>query len=119
MNKTQLSRRGFIGATGGAIIGAAMIPSALEAAEIPILHADGVHDDTHALEALFAGRLVQVARDNVVARYENGTVRLINGHYLTSRPVQVREDPNVYTGHCTFRVAGGPALPYPTLQQLV
>ena len=118
MTKTELSRRGFIGAAGGALVGAAMIPSALQAAEIPMLHADGIHDDTHAREALFAGRAVQVMRENVVARYENGTVRLINGHYVTSRAVQVREDPNIYTGHCTFRVADGPALPYPALQQL-
>ena len=118
MTKTQLSRRGFIGATGGALLGAAMMPSALEAAEIPMLHADGIHDDTHALEALFAGRLVQVASQNVVARNENGTVRLINGQYFTSRPIRAREDTNVYTGHCTFRIADGPALPYPTLKQL-
>ncbi|MBU0556919.1 MAG: hypothetical protein KKD64_01485 [Alphaproteobacteria bacterium] len=118
MTKTQLSRRGFIGATGGALVGAAVMPAALQAAEIPVLHADGIHDDTHALEALFAGRPVQVVRENVVARYENGTVRLINGHYLTSRPVRARSEANVYTGHCTFRVGDGPALPYPELQQL-
>ena len=88
MTKTQLSRRGFIGATGGALVGAAVMPAALHAAEIPVLHADGIHDDTHALEALFAGRPVQVVRENVVARYENGTLRLINGQRL-HRPLHL------------------------------
>ncbi|MCW2337281.1 hypothetical protein M2337_001514 [Sphingobium sp. B2D3A] len=117
MTNTQLSRRGFIGASGGAIVGAAMVPAALQAAEVPVLHADGIHDDTDALEALFAGRQVRVAQKDVVARYENGTVRLINGRYLMSRPVRAHGDAAVYTGHCTFRIGEGPALPYPELQQ--
>jgi|GEM_PF-1150359 len=114
MIKNNISRRGFMGVTGAAI-GAMAVPVSLAAMEPVTLHGDGVHDDTEALEALFAGRPVRVVKEGVVARNENGTVRLINGNFRTRSPIRAYSDTNLYCGHCTFRVGETTASPYPML----
>ncbi|MCW3835633.1 hypothetical protein ACFQ1E_06125 [Sphingomonas canadensis] len=120
MDRTNLSRRGLIGGTV-ALGAATLVPLSAAAAErpAPLLHADGVHDDTEALQALFDGRPVRVAREGVVARNEGGNVRLLNGNFRVSRELAVRDSVDLYSANCSFRLRQGPALPYPMVRNIL
>jgi hypothetical protein len=98
---------------GAAVLSAAAVLPTSQA--VATLHADGIHDDTEALQALFDGKRVRVARDGVTARNEGGLVRLIGGSFRQRRPIRVRSDTNLYCGHCSFQLVDGAALPNPIL----
>jgi hypothetical protein len=86
------------------------------AAPTPRLHGDGIHDDTNALEALFRGARVDVAGERFTAQNSDGTVRLFNAKFKTTRPVRVEAGVNLYAANCTFIMNDGPAVPYPILK---
>jgi len=113
LNTNKMSRRAFVGTTV-AVAAAAALPLQSLRAAVP-LYGDGVHDDTDALQALFDGHPVRPMQAGMVARNENGTVRLLNGSFQMREPIRTNASTNLYSGHCSFRLKDGPASPYPWL----
>lgn len=112
MKLSQISRRAFIGTAAAA---SASMALPYRPAAAATLHGDGVQDDTEALQALFDGHQVRVMKPGMVASNEQGTVRLLNGNFRTRHPIRANSSTNLYTGHCSFRLGDGPALPHPFL----
>lgn len=115
MEKIFISRRGFVAASG-ALTAAVLSTPAYSLTARPTLYGDGVHDDTDALEALFANRPLTVMNDRLTAAESNGTVRLLNGKFNIRRPLKLEDGVNLYSANCSFSVNGGPSAPYPILR---
>lgn len=107
----HLTRRGFVRAS--ALVSAAAMAAPCLASAAPLLYGDGIHDDTDALERLFAGGAVTVVSPRVTAQFADGTVRLLNGKFHTRRPLRVPRNVHLYSPNCTYIVADGAPLPYP------
>lgn len=114
MDNSRISRRGFIAAST-AVAGAAAMPvAAIDFS--PVLHGDGIQDDTDALEALLSGKAVRSRREDITAAVDDGTVRLLNGNFRIRRPLKMAADINLYAANCGFSIDGGPISPYPILR---
>lgn len=86
------TRRGFFRFGAGALLIAAAAPL-VEASSLPRLWADGVHDDTAALQALLDGESVlpMTTKAKRTARLDGGLV-LCGGTYRTSAAIRLRRD---------------------------
>lgn len=96
MNRRQLFRFG-----AAAVLTAAIAP-VVSAATAPTLWADGVHDDTEALQAMFDERPLIVAGHRIVAR--DGM--LVGGHYMTTAPITITRS-NITIERASFYVCHG------------
>lgn len=115
MNLNRFSRRTFIASSAATVVVAAAAPAAPVWAAT--LHGDGRHDDTNALQALFDGQPVGVAKPNLVAVNTNGRIRLLNGKFRTSRKIRIGAGSDLYCANCAFRIGDGSTAPYPLLQK--
>lgn len=113
MASVNITRRSFV---CSAACTAAIVSAGPALALAPQrLHGDGIHDDTDALEALFAGQPVVTDREALIAQRDGANIRLLNGKFLIRRPVRIRKGMNLYSANCSFRVNDGAMAPYPIL----
>lgn len=97
-----MKRRDFLRGVLSATVITTVPPLAL-AASIPVIYADGIHDDADGLQALFDGKPVRVDGKDVIVTEG----RLCNGRFRVSRTVIVRS-PRIGVSHCEFQKAVGP-----------
>ena len=95
----DLSRRSFGFAAGAALFA---LPK-LTFARVPILHGDGIHDDTEALSALFSGQPFKTAGDSFAPLYEDGWAALKGGKYLVTAPIKASAR-SIYMTRATVRM---------------
>ncbi|MCZ3377440.1 twin-arginine translocation signal domain-containing protein [Rhizobium sp. AG207R] len=79
--------RGLLTITAAAVV-LDGLPLGQKVASAPVLYADGIHDDSDALEAMFDGRPFRVDGANVIAH--DGI--LANAYLSVSRPIRPKGD---------------------------
>lgn len=82
-----ISRRLFLGLTAAM---ASTAPAFSATDDRPVLHGDGIHDDTEALQAIFRGD--EVLRGGETVRAEPGRIVDLPDTYLISDTIRHRHD---------------------------
>lgn len=117
----MINRRGLfslLAAAAGAAAGVMMPPrDIIDRLSMPVLHGDGLHDDTPALQRLLDGGRVWSARgcQIVGCTVENGLVD--GGNYLVTRTLYIRSLPDDETAdsvitNCTIESSATPIIRY-------
>lgn len=99
----DISRRWFLGGALG-VAAASVLP--LGAGYDAVLYADGIHDDTDALQAMFEGKPVYVKSDQVVVAATKHDVKIIGARLRMTRTLDAtclaRDGRKIHFDSCHF-----------------